>query len=619
MSDWEQLHREHSKKNREQEILQSQKRGIKKYEKGSVSDYYYRLSGTKKWWGRSDSIDYIEVIDMLKILNHLENDKDALDDDKGNLYYDLRDKCTEYLRNHSGDRWTFVGKKRYKLISELSKLLDSAINRKKIGQMQTTDIIPYLVDNEESEKLIKHQSESFKDKPIYGEGGFIDDFINGRVGKNTVDNQNQDSDKKSDNVVESRIDDRIKKVLDINKNKGTDVHIGNRFIINGLIVGRMFTQRYAKGWHMDKDEIKNWNYMETVFNNLMAGDKIYDRKKSQSQDIKSEEELNENEKSHLEGMRQYKEVMYKHYEYIYKKYGKYLYQLHPVDILSRSDNFKEDIMFAQELNQYFGFKFHEKTTIELLEKDFYNNLKKNPILKFIFPEEERDRDLFFLKLAVYYNDSFACITIFDSNPQYDILAMKELFKKEMVDANVTLEKDIEKHAKEYGLGEMKGLSESEKEVYLLNLKRRNLDKEFDLGDRLLSKGTTVSDYSATRNFKGEYYGYEDYQSKGISQIMTDDSTISDYYDSLAATKSFKGGYGYEDYKALLRVLLDLTLLLEDEKDESDYIAKHNVELCIKSLQNNCDNYLAKNREYCRKTTTDFERYILIQGLRRLLN
>ncbi len=570
-------------------------------------DYYDQLSSTKKWWSKTNSNDYIAVISDLKELNHLLSYEDVSQSGRLNYYKilweeKLKEKCEKYLDSHSGYKWTRVGKKRYKLISELSKLLDGAINRKKIGQMRILNSIPYFVNNEENEEYLQTQNRVFANSHIYGEGGFLD-YIRQKISDTAFIYQNEILDdtyddgwaeyskeekehgkneelrknlyEKSDHAVIDRIKNRIDEVNEKNKNANMDIHIGNRFFISGLSIARMFTTRHAKGFHMDEDERKNLEHMEAIFNNLLAGDKVYDDKNAKSQDIKSDDELDENEKRHLEGMRQYKEVMYKHYEYIYKKYGKYLYQLHPADILSRSDNFRQDIIIAQDMDQYFDLKHNNFKDCKI---DFEDNLRQNPILKFIFPEEDRERDLFFVKLAVYYNDFFMRLEAFSSTPgKYDT-DLKEIFARDFVDANVALEKDIERDAQKYGLGEMKGLSEPEKQVYFLNLHRRGLDKEFDIGDRLLSIGK--------------------------------ERTLLDYYNSLNETKDLKGDDGYESYKGLLAKSKELINLIESKKDElNDY----------KRLREECDNYLVNNKRCYMKTTVTVERYNLIYGLRNLIN
>lgn len=500
MSGWKQLHREHREKNREQEILQRKKRGLGEPKKGSISDYCYRLSGTKKWWSKYDSTDYIDVINGVKILNHLQYDQDVIDYDKFEIYDDLKEKCEKYLNNHRGYRWTFVGKKRYRLISELFELLK---NMMKLGPLQTLNTIPYFISGNDENKVkkVKAINEKFANESIYGKDGFYNYFtkegrrdpffniINAELDNSYVENftkkgnyNDNESSKNSlseDNELDiiGRIKRKIEAADEKNRGNGMEIHIGNRFHIRGLGISRIFPLRHVNGFHIKANEVENFKYIEIMFDNLLAGD-AYDVDKAQSVDKNKIDNLSENERKNIDGMLQYKEVLYNHYKYIYKKYGKYIYQLHPIDIISRTDSFWQDISLLQDINQYFGLKGDD---FETCEKNFENNLKKNPILCYIFPEKDKDKDLLFLKLAIYYN------YIFVRFPHLNGPNISQIFKEETIYKNIALEKEIEDGAIKYGWGKMQGLDESEKAVYLLNLKCRNLDKEFNLYERLITK------------------------------------------------------------------------------------------------------------------------------------
>ena len=200
------------------------------------------------------------------------------------------------------------------------------------------------------------------------------------------------------------------------------------------------------------------------------------------------------EQKNVIGIDQYKRVMYAQYKYLYQKYGKYLYQLHPLDIITRSDSLRMDMRFNQDIVQLFGVKDITKDDFDNYKKAFEDNLEENPVLKLIFPESDRDRDLFFLKLVVYYNYAFTNIQLIVTTGRDEINSqnaiqfrkyyMDSYFKKDSVGQLLALEKDIEEEAKKYGFGEMNGLSEAEKQVYLFNLYRRGLAEDYNLNERL---------------------------------------------------------------------------------------------------------------------------------------
>lgn len=493
---------------------------------GSIVDYYYKqLSSTKKWWSRSNSQDYNNVINDLRELNRLESNKDADMGDKFKYYESLKEKCKTYLDNHKGFRWTRVGRKRQNIIQTLYDLLDVY----NLDELDTIDEVPIFANDTDSERKVHARFNAYRNenKPIYGLNGFLNDLyvreydtINGALDSlvNSLDNSSYNEDEK--NAIED--------LKEKSENAGF-AHIGNRVLIPGLKMSRMLFMRHSEGFRSyvrtEKDGLNDESRKNIkdeslrnicmIFNNLLAGEN-YDANKAKI--LKEEEKkkknilkklnkkdkladkvnnigmvdwnLKGNEIKNKRGLVQFKEVMYNQYKYIYQKYGKYLYQLHPIDIVTRSDKLRMDMGFAQDIVQLFGVKSITNNNFNKCKKDFENNLNENPSLSFIFPKRERERDLFFLKLVVYYNYAFTNIqNIISTGAASEAKDFREFFintyfAKDSVDQLLTLEKDIEKDAPNYGLGEMKGFSEAEKQVYLFNLYRRGMAEDYGLNERL---------------------------------------------------------------------------------------------------------------------------------------
>lgn len=506
---------------------------------GAISYYYKQLSGTKKWWSKSNSQDYKEVINDLRELNALESNKDADMGAKFKHYESLRTKCKNYLKSHSGFRWTFVGRKRYRLIYALYDLLRVY----KLNELDTIDdesIVPIFAnDNDSREKVIAKNNEYRNKKmSVYGGEGVFNDLYN-----KEWDTINEALDRLVNSLDNSSYNEDEKNAIEELKKRSEDAgnaHIDNNVVISGLKMSRMIFMRHSEGFksyvrtnedrlnEIENDKSKSRKNIKDesvrnicmIFDNLLAGE-AYDANKAKI--LKEEEEkkkknilkkLNKKDKladkvnnigmvdwnlqgaalKNKRGLVQYKEVMYNQYKYIYQKYGKYLYQLHPIDIVTRSDSIRMDMGFAQDIVQLFGVKGITNDNFDKCKKNFEDNLNENPILRLIFPKHERERDLFFLKLVVYYNYAFTNIQsiVSASRDQFGSANAKQFrenymdlfFEKNSVGRLLALEKDIEEEAKKYGFSEMKGFSEAEKQVYLFNLYRRGVAEDYNLNERL---------------------------------------------------------------------------------------------------------------------------------------
>ncbi len=321
---------------------------------GAISYYYNQLSSTKKWWSKSNSRDYNDVINGLIALNNFEDyyskntysDKEKLDHDRFILYETLKEKCRRYLSTHSGFRWTSVGRKRYRLINALYDLLNEleANKLKLLKELDTesvNDIIPmFAVDNDSKERMLNRNKKYAEENiPIYGGTNFnngqdidniykrlyFEDWIHDRITPGLDSSYTEDENA----VIES-----IEKEL---KNKhGREAHIGNWYKFDGLSINRiwafsnhLFDADIGGNTDTTNDEtIKNTRKsvqnLKIIFDNLLAGDE-YNEEKGQelkadsgNKKLISMDDLkNDDERQNVIGIIQYKEVIYNQYKRLY--------------------------------------------------------------------------------------------------------------------------------------------------------------------------------------------------------------------------------------------------------------------------------------------------------------
>ncbi len=431
-----------------------------------VSGYLSRLTLAKKWWSKKNSSEYNVILDLLRMLQRAEEDSSKSEAKEAmivDIYTNLYIKCIEYLESHKSYRWTSVGRERFRIISEIKNRIQD-----KVQDKVRDKIVPILTTNGTQEELqkIEARNKQWRDsnQPIYSDGGLT-----------TIIKQNTDGNESAYKEWEDIVNDGMTSI---------NVHLGKNFAVDGLGISRIMANNPSKGFHDDNvDEQTNYNNMIQMRDDLLAGHEDW-RKGDDTP------EKQENIDRNIRGLKAYRSIILRQQKHLYNKYGKFLPQLHPYDILLRTNDLKNDAQIDQDISQIFGIHDTDKTFDEL-KNNFKKRKESNEYLQQIFTPETEKEDLFIITSYWYYarmlfNLNNICNTLpavsMGSKPD---LSEKGFYVQSMITKiDIEKEKEVEKAAQAIGLGKMKGFTPFQKKVYLQTLRKKGMDEDFKIKENL---------------------------------------------------------------------------------------------------------------------------------------
>ena len=453
------------------------------FEQGNKDNQYYhrrevstfdsvdvqRMIRSKKWWSKKNSAEYNSIVDLLGLIRIAENNMEKVK--YGvliDLYRNLYIKCNEYLDSHKGYRWTSVGRDRFRTISSIKDKVKETLVHLSLPYAREeaiqTMMVPFLTTNGTKDELddiqVRNQSWRSNETPVYGKGGLADIIIKSR-------HLTESAYRSQDNLTTDGMSE--------------PVHLGKNFKINGLGISGLMENNMTKGFHDDSvDEETNYKNMIQMRDDLWAGHEDW-RKGDDTP------EKQENIDRNIRGLKAYKSIMFRQQKHLYNKYGKFLTQLHPYDILLKTNDLQNDSQLGQDISQLFGVDC-KKETLEEFESEFENKVKSKPILKLVFTPETEKEDRFIMISYWYYGrilfDLFKTCTFLkeemNSKPDFSENGCYAMITQE----DIKKEKEVEKAAQAIGLGKMKGFTPLQKKAYLQTLRNRGMDEDFKIKENL---------------------------------------------------------------------------------------------------------------------------------------